>query len=185
MHLMADAARLEPVRSAPPLVRSGALDEMPPGSRYLASVSDLTNAVIWELEVPGAGVVWHAPFARLLRAQPQGGSYKVPPGPTGRLVSAEELGDAVLAPIVETVRAGIAWENYELIQEFEAPDGECHRVLVRAVSVPDRGRVRASSGSSPTSPTRTRSPGSPSTSASASSCSSSTPPTPSSSTRTA
>ncbi|HTT86819.1 MAG TPA: PAS domain S-box protein, partial [Acidimicrobiales bacterium] len=137
MHLMADAARLGPVRSAPPPVRSGALDEMPPGSRYLASVSDLTNAVVWELEVPGVGVVWHAPFARLLRAQPAGGSYRVPPGPTGRAVSAEELGDAVLAPIVETVRADIAWENYELIQEFEGPDGDVHRVLVRAVSVPD------------------------------------------------
>jgi len=137
MHPMADAARLGPVRSAPPPARSGTLDEMAPGSRYLASVSDLTNAVIWELEVPGVGVVWHAPFARLLRAQPAGGSYRVPPGPTGRAVSAEELGDAVLAPIVETVRADIAWENYELIQEFEAPDGEVRRVLVRAVSVPD------------------------------------------------
>ena len=31
----------------------------------------------------------------------------------------------------------MTWENYELVQEFEAPDGEVHRMLVRAVAVPD------------------------------------------------
>ncbi|HUY22620.1 MAG TPA: EAL domain-containing protein [Acidimicrobiales bacterium] len=132
-------ARLGPVRPAPPLARRGFLDEPPDSARHLSTVSDLTNVVVWELEVPGPGVVWHAPFARLLRGQPVGGVYRVPPGEDGRTVAADELGDAVLGPIVETVKAGITWENYELIQEFEAPDGGVHRLLVRAVSVPDEG----------------------------------------------
>ncbi|HLI73120.1 MAG TPA: EAL domain-containing protein [Acidimicrobiales bacterium] len=130
-------ARLGPVRTAPAFARPGALDELPEAWRQLALVSDLTNVVVWELEVPGTGVTWHAPFVRLLKSQPNGGRYRVPPGPGGRVVRLEDLGDAVLAPVVETVQAGIAWENYELVQEFEAPGGSTHRVLVRAVSVPD------------------------------------------------
>jgi diguanylate cyclase (GGDEF)-like protein/PAS domain S-box-containing protein len=135
-------ARLGPVRPAPPLARRGFLDVVPQSSPELTAVSDLTNVVVWELEVPGPGVIWHAPFLRLLKAPATAGAYLVPPGAEGRSVSADELGDAVLAPIVETVRAGITWENYELIQEFEAPDGAVHRVLVRAVSLPGVGVSR-------------------------------------------
>ena len=47
----------------------------------------------------------------------------------------------MLAPVVQTVRAGVTWENYELVQEFEAPDGVVHRMLVRAVVVPDTAAV--------------------------------------------
>jgi diguanylate cyclase (GGDEF)-like protein/PAS domain S-box-containing protein len=130
-------ASLGRVRSAPARTRRGALDEAPDARRHLSAVSDLTNVVVWELEVPGAGVIWHAPFARVLRAHPASSGYRVPAGPAGRHVSLDELGDAVLAPIVETVTAGIAWENYELIQEFEGPDGIVQRVLVRAVALPD------------------------------------------------
>ncbi len=54
-------------------------------------------------------------------------------------VARDDLGDALLAPIVETVRAGVVWENYELIQENEEPGGVVHRILVRAVAVPDPG----------------------------------------------
>ena len=48
----------------------------------------------------------------------------------------EDIGDALLAPIVETVRAGVVWDNYELIQELEEPGGVVHRILVRAASLP-------------------------------------------------
>ena len=92
--------------------------------------------------MPGPGVIWHAPFLRLLKGPATSGPYRVPPGPSGRTVSDDELGDAVLAPIVETVKAGVTWETYELIQELEAPDGAVHRMLVRAVSVPDSGVAR-------------------------------------------
>jgi diguanylate cyclase (GGDEF)-like protein/PAS domain S-box-containing protein len=135
-------ARLGPVRTAPGSARPGTLDAPPDAWSQLALVSDLTNVVVWELEVPGDGVRWHAPFARLLRSQPAGARYRVPTGPQGRSVPLDELGDAVLAPIVETVQAGIAWENYELVQEFEAPGGAVLRVMVRAVSVPDPDGTR-------------------------------------------
>ena len=135
-------ARLGPLRPAPPLARPSLFDEMPEPSPELTAVSDLTNVVVWELEVPGPGVIWHAPFLRLLKAPATDGSYLVPPGPSGRSVRGGELGDAVLAPIVDTVKAGVTWETYELIQELEAPDGEVHRMLVRAVSVPEAGASR-------------------------------------------
>src|SRR5580698_3846959 len=67
------------------------------------------------------------------------GGFRVPPGDGGRVEDAENLGDALLAPIVETVKSGVVWENYELVQEYEAPGGDVHRVLVRAVAVPDPG----------------------------------------------
>ncbi|HVA02309.1 MAG TPA: EAL domain-containing protein [Acidimicrobiales bacterium] len=105
-------------------------------------MSDLTNVVIWELVVPDAGIVWHAPLERLLAGQDPHGRYRVPPGAEGKELYASELGEALLAPIVETVKGGIAWENYELIQEFESPDGSTHRALVRAVSVSDAGGSR-------------------------------------------
>src|ERR1700680_2622188 len=119
-------ARLGPLRPAPPLARRGVFDDMPESSPELTAVSDLTNVVVWELEVPGPGVLGHAPCRRLLKPPAAGGPYRVPPGPAGRSVTGDELGDAVLAPIVETVKAGVTWETYELIQELEAPDGVGH-----------------------------------------------------------
>jgi len=133
---MADA-RLGLLRTAPPLAAAGALDTMPDASRQLTAISDLTNVVVWELVAPDAGIIWHAPFERLLAGQDPHGSYVVPPGVDGRRLYASELGEAVLAPLVQTVRAGVTWENYELVQEFEAPDGAVHKMLVRAVAVPD------------------------------------------------
>ncbi|HZU80714.1 MAG TPA: EAL domain-containing protein [Acidimicrobiales bacterium] len=91
----------------------------------------------WELEVPGHGVRWHAPVSRLLGEE--SGPFVLHRAIGGsRPLPVDELGDALVAPIVETVTAGVAWDNFELIQEVEAPDGELHRMLVRAVAVTDR-----------------------------------------------
>src|ERR1019366_8692517 len=57
---MADA-RLGLLRSAPPLAPAGPFDSVPNASPQLTAVSDLTNVVIWELVMPDAGIVWHAP----------------------------------------------------------------------------------------------------------------------------
>jgi diguanylate cyclase (GGDEF)-like protein/PAS domain S-box-containing protein len=133
---MADA-RLGLLRTAPPLAPAGALQAVPEASRQLTAISDLTNVVVWELVAPDAGLIWHAPFERLLAGQDPHGKYVVPPGDAGKRLYSSELGEAVLAPLVQTVRAGVTWENYELVQEFEAPDGVTHRMLVRAVAVPD------------------------------------------------
>src|SRR6202035_2981075 len=133
---MADA-RLGLLHTAPPLAPAGSLGSVPDVSRQLTAVADLTNVVVWELVVPDAGIIWHVPFERLLAGQDPHGTYLVPPGEAGTPLYATQLGEAVLAPVVQTVRAGVTWENYELVQEFEAPDGVVHRVLVRAVVVPD------------------------------------------------
>ena len=107
-------------------------------ARRLSTFADLTHVVAWELELPGPGLRWHAPFSRLIKDTVEG-SFRVPPGEGGQTVTGAALGDALLAPIVETVKSGVVWENYELVQEYEAPDGEIHRVLIRAVAVPDAG----------------------------------------------
>ncbi len=102
----------------------------------LGLLSGLAGVATWELEIPGAGLRWHASVERILRNPPAGGTYLIPPGPKGRSVTLEEVGDALLAPIVETVQAGVVWDNYELIQELEEPGGVVHRILVRAASLP-------------------------------------------------
>jgi diguanylate cyclase (GGDEF)-like protein/PAS domain S-box-containing protein len=112
------------------------------GPESLAVISDLTNVVVWELVTPGGGLVWHAPFERLLAGQDPSGYYRVPSGEQGTVLSAGDVGNAVLAPLVETVQAGVTWENYELVQDIETPDGEVHRMLVRAVSTFTGKRAR-------------------------------------------
>ena len=84
----------------------------------MSTFSDLAHVVTWELVVPGAGVQWHAPLTRF---HENAGTppFRLPPGEAGR-VGLEELADVLLAPIVETVTAGVMWENYELVQEYEA-----------------------------------------------------------------
>jgi diguanylate cyclase (GGDEF)-like protein/PAS domain S-box-containing protein len=138
---MADA-RLGLLRTAPPLAAAGAPDTTPDASPQLTAVSDLTNVVVWELVGPDAGVIWHAPFERLVSGQDPQGTYLVPPGDGSRALFASELGEAVLAPLVQTARAGVTWENYELVQEVQKPDGVVHRMLVRAVVVPGPGPSR-------------------------------------------
>jgi diguanylate cyclase (GGDEF)-like protein/PAS domain S-box-containing protein len=103
----------------------------------LALLSGLAGVATWEITTPGPGLVWHSRFESLVRNPPAGGRYRVPPGPDGRPVTLEDLGDVLLAPIVETVRAGVVWDNYELIQEMEEPGGVIHRILVRATLLPD------------------------------------------------
>jgi diguanylate cyclase (GGDEF)-like protein/PAS domain S-box-containing protein len=110
-------------------------------AKRIALLAELTHVVTWELEFPGTGVSWQAPVTRLFDA-PADGTFWLPstPDDTGaravRAVQAEELGEALLAPIVESARSGLVWENYELIQEVVTPDGESHQVLVRAVGEP-------------------------------------------------
>ena len=106
----------------------------------LTTFSDLAHVVTWELEIPGAGVQWHAPLAAFL-AGAGTPPYQLPPGGGGRTVGTEELAEVLLAPIIETVTSGVMWENYELVQEYEATGGTVHRVLVRAVAVPESEAV--------------------------------------------
>jgi diguanylate cyclase (GGDEF)-like protein/PAS domain S-box-containing protein len=122
-------------------------------SRELAQVADLTPAdvsarlshfgellhvVTWEFEVPGTGVCWHAPVGRLFGAPSADGAFRLRRAAgTPSNVGPDELGDALVAPIIETVNAGVTWDNYELIQEVEIPGGDIRRLLVRAVPAED------------------------------------------------
>ena len=102
----------------------------------LALLSGLAGVATWELTVPGPGLRWHSRFESIVRNPPAGGRYRVPAGPHGKSVALEDLGDVLLGPIAETARAGVVWDNYELIQEMEDPGGAVHRILVRATLLP-------------------------------------------------
>src|ERR1019366_2043327 len=102
---------------------AGSAPESADTPERLALLSGLAGVATWELTMPGPGLVWHSRFESLVRNPPAGARYRVPPGPEGRPVALEDLGDVLLAPIVETVRAGVVWDNYELIQEMEEPGG--------------------------------------------------------------
>jgi diguanylate cyclase (GGDEF)-like protein/PAS domain S-box-containing protein len=110
-----------------------------------ALFADLMHVVTWELEIPGDGVRWQAPASDLF-------SDDLPPGPFAVrrardsedsdpfvLVDPPDLGDALLEPLIAGANTGITWDSYELLQEVEAPDGEMHRLLVRATAVPFDG----------------------------------------------
>ncbi len=109
----------------------------------LALFSDLARVVTWEFDPRGAGIRWHTPLARLIGDDPTPGSYWLSSGPAGRSrngqsvrpVAPDDLGDALLAPVIEGARAGMGWDSYELLQEMVAPSGQPTRLLVRAMSV--------------------------------------------------
>ncbi|MHB8681611.1 MAG: EAL domain-containing protein [Acidimicrobiales bacterium] len=122
--------RLDPSRDFAP-------SEFDETAYRLGLFSDLLNVVMWELEIPGGVVHWHAPVERLFGSPPQAGQYRLYDGAADPM-SIDELGGALVAPIVQTVKAGVAWDNYELIQELQMPGGELRRLLVRALAVPDR-----------------------------------------------
>ncbi len=52
------------------------------------------------------------------------------------------LATRLLEPLVTGANTGLTWDSYELLQEVQSPDGETHRVLVRAVAIPDNGLRR-------------------------------------------
>jgi len=97
----------------------------------LALLSGLAGVATWEYAVPSRCALALA-LRRSRTQSPRRWSLPVPPGPLGRSVPLEDLGDVLLGPIVETVRAGVVWDNYELIQEMEDSGGVVHRILVRA-----------------------------------------------------
>ena len=130
--------------AALPYADAGPLSD--PQQRF-ALFADLMHVVTWELEIPGEGVRWHASASDLFSEDMPAGSFAVRRARDSEesdpFISVEpaDLGDALLEPLIAGVNTGITWDSYELLQEVEAPDGEMHRLLVRAIAVPfDRVR---------------------------------------------
>jgi diguanylate cyclase (GGDEF)-like protein/PAS domain S-box-containing protein len=103
----------------------------------LSLLSGLAGVATWALTASSPEVRWFSRFEAIVRNRLVEGTYRLPPGPEGHPVELEHLGTALLQPIVQTVRAGLMWDNYELIQEIEDPDGAVRRVLIRASLIPD------------------------------------------------
>jgi len=111
----------------------------------LTWLAGLANVAAWELRVPPGEVIWHSRVEHvLLEARAlvlEGPAGRGPAGwhgtVNGRTVHAAEVGDALVAPLVEAARAGAAWDHYELLQELVATTGEVRKLLIRAAVVPD------------------------------------------------
>ena len=133
-----------PYDSGLPYPDSGAFSD--PLQRF-ELFADLMHVVTWELEIPGDGAVWHAPAFELFGDDMPSGSFLVRRARDSEesdpfvSVAPEDLGDALLEPLVASANTGITTDVYELVQEVESPDGETHRVLVRASRSRPRGCV--------------------------------------------
>jgi diguanylate cyclase (GGDEF)-like protein/PAS domain S-box-containing protein len=118
----------------------------------LATVAELAHVVTWEFELPAPGLRWLTPLEQLLDSLPVGPGFRLAPAgagigdpgssPAGRLVGVTELGEALLAPIIEPVSAGVVSDSYELMQELQVPGGDVHQILVRAITTRHAGGVR-------------------------------------------
>lgn len=107
----------------------------------LALFSDLTRVVTWEYQAAQGSIRWHSSLARIVGDVPPSGMFWLPSaaGRDGavsfRPVAPDDLGEELLAPVVQSAGAGLGWDTYELVQEVGTPGGEHIRVLVRAVTV--------------------------------------------------
>jgi diguanylate cyclase (GGDEF)-like protein/PAS domain S-box-containing protein len=102
----------------------------------------LGHMVSWEYR--NGQVSWSAPVETVIRRGPGTPWFRV----TSAARSGDELprrdsgytadlGEALLAPVLEVVRQGAPWETYEVTQKIEGPEGELHQVTVAAVPLPD------------------------------------------------
>ncbi len=115
----------------------------------LGLLAGMAEVALWEVDADlPERVQWHVPLTRILGLETPGGTFWVPaspraggPGPV-RPVSEAELGDAVLGPLIESVRAKIVCDTYELSQQVVLADGTSQTLVVRAVSVPSGGGRR-------------------------------------------
>lgn len=104
-------------------------------SHQLELLSDLTNCAAFELRLPECEVRWRTPMVRALRNLSEGEKFSIPTAMGERFLPLAELGEVLLAPVVEVLRAGVACDNYELVQQLKTPSGAEHQMLVRVVEI--------------------------------------------------
>jgi diguanylate cyclase (GGDEF)-like protein/PAS domain S-box-containing protein len=105
----------------------------------LQLVASLTDVAVWEAGLDALSVVtWHIPLTRVLGMG--SGTFWVPMGGGGRErrrpVAHTEVASLLLDPVLESLRAGIHGDGFELRRRLGFPDGQDRTVEVRAVTVP-------------------------------------------------
>ncbi len=95
----------------------------------------------WEYDRSSDTVHWSSSVERVL-GYPEGTTgFRLYPSPPrtdepaegGTATEVDDLGAALVAPILSVVRAGAPWDNYSLSLSVEGPQGAHHEVAVRAV----------------------------------------------------
>jgi len=115
-------------------------------SWVLASVLELAQVVLWELDTPVADARWSSPPEVLFGYAPGATGFRA--ASTSTLYASalelggasEQLGDVLLAPVLRSIRAGMPWSRYELVEEVVGPDGVRHLAVIRALLDPEQDR---------------------------------------------
>lgn len=114
----------------------------------MALVADMAQIVPWEVVLPDGEVFWGASVAELVGGMVPRGNYwlSTAPGrgadPMVRPVDEHQLGDALLAPVLAGVRAGLLMERCEVTQHVVSPDGRSQQVVIRAIQTSDAATRR-------------------------------------------
>lgn len=115
----------------------------------LGLVASMARVAVWEVAAADPGsVTWHVPLSRVFDDADATGTYWVPASSAEHLggprqpVSARQVGEHLLAPIIESIRAGVHCETYELARTIGLPDGTDQTIVVRAVTVPGGSHPR-------------------------------------------
>lgn len=100
---------------------------------------DLARMAMWEAAPPSFAVRWPAPLSRIVGGSAgvwwaQAAAHGQGQRPL-RQVDPDALGEVLLAPIIESARAGLRCDDIELVQELVDPQGKARRLLVRATRV--------------------------------------------------
>jgi len=116
-----------------------------PSRRVLASVLELAQVVLWELDSPLAEPRWFSSPEVLFGYEPGRGGFRSAASATVYVPLAdpaapgEPLGSVLLAPVLRSIRAGMPWSRYELVEEVVGPDGVRHLAVIRALVDPEQG----------------------------------------------
>lgn len=110
------------------------------------TVADMAGVAMWEFDPSWVSARWHVPLSRLFPDLSEEGPYWVTSisasGRSIRPVRAEDVGDALLEPLVDPIRAGVLGETFELTVDLVTPDDVRRCMVVRARRVATRSGPR-------------------------------------------
>ncbi|MDQ1447838.1 MAG: hypothetical protein QOC79_809, partial [Actinomycetota bacterium] len=105
---------------------------------------ETSSIVGWEFDLDHRTVAWNAPLGSILAIPPRD-VVSVAPS-KGTELTAADIAESLVAPIVTSLRSDTPWREYELQQTLEGTSGEQQHFLIRARQVRESGRVVGCAG---------------------------------------
>lgn len=118
-----------------------------PGAETLparhALALEVTKTATWDFDPRSGELRWSAPVEQVLGHAPGTPGFRCWQGDgegsrdeTAKAPVVVDLGQTLVEPVLAAVRRGAPWSDYDLVQMVQGPEGELHKVQVRAVPVP-------------------------------------------------